>query len=64
MSDLLTVSEVARILRVDDTTVRRWVKSGALEAVPLPKRGVRQVYRIRRSTLDALMSEQKEKQGA
>ncbi len=25
MSELLTVSEVARILRVDDTTVRRWV---------------------------------------
>lgn len=30
MSDLLTVSEVARILRVDDTTVRRWVKQGRL----------------------------------
>ena len=39
MSDLLTVSEVARILRVDDTTVRRWIKEGALEALPLPKEG-------------------------
>ena len=25
MRDLLTVSEVARIFRVDDTTVRRWI---------------------------------------
>ena len=31
MNDLLTVSEVARIFRVDDTTVRRWVKQGASE---------------------------------
>ena len=31
MGELLTVSEVAKILRVDDTTVRRWVKQGALE---------------------------------
>lgn len=42
MSDLLTVSEVARILRVDDTTVRRWVKAGALEAVVLPHVNARQ----------------------
>ncbi len=31
MDELLTVSEVARRLRVDDTTVRRWIKSGALK---------------------------------
>src|SRR5579875_1812041 len=31
--ELLTVSEVAQRLRVDDTTVRRWIKSGALEAI-------------------------------
>ena len=55
MSDLLTVSEVARILRVDDTTVRRWIKQGVLEAVPLPKRGVRQAYRVRRETVDKLL---------
>ena len=36
MDELLTVREVARRLRVDDTTVRRWIKSGALEAVTLP----------------------------
>jgi excisionase family DNA binding protein len=54
--DLLTVREVARRLRVDDTTVRRWIKSGALEAITLPHRGKRQAYRIKKSTLDSLLS--------
>lgn len=54
-SDLLTVREVAKRLRVDDTTVRRWIKTGILEAITLPHRGARQAYRIRRSTLDTLM---------
>ena len=53
--ELLTVHEVARRLRVDDTTVRRWIKSGALEAVTLPHKGKRQAYRIKKSTLDALL---------
>jgi excisionase family DNA binding protein len=55
MSDLLTVSEVADILRVDDTTVRRWVKQGALEAVVLPHVNTRQAYRIKRETLDRVI---------
>ena len=53
--ELLTVREVARRLRVDDTTVRRWIKSGALEAITLPHRGKRQAYRIKKSTLDKLL---------
>jgi len=53
--DLLTVREVARRLRVDDTTVRRWIKSGALEAITLPHRGKRQAYRIKLSTLNTLL---------
>ena len=28
MEELLTVQEVASILRVDQTTVRRWIKNG------------------------------------
>ena len=55
-ADLLTVSEVAKQLRVDDTTVRRWIKSGVLEAISLPHSGIRQAYRIRRSTLEALLA--------
>ncbi len=54
--DLLTVREVAKRLRVDDTTVRRWIKNGSLEAITLPHRGTRQAYRIRRSTVDALLT--------
>lgn len=53
--ELLTVREVARRLRVDDTTVRRWIKSGALEAITLPHKGKRQAYRVKQSTLDALL---------
>ncbi len=54
--ELLTVHEVAKQLRVDDTTVRRWIKNGVLEAITLPHRGARQAYRIRRATLNALLA--------
>jgi excisionase family DNA binding protein len=54
--DLLTVHEVASHLRVDDTTVRRWIKSGALEAIALPHRGKRRGYRVRKLTLDELFN--------
>jgi excisionase family DNA binding protein len=54
--DLLTVHEVAEELRVDDTTVRRWIKSGALDAVALPHSGRRKGYRIKRATLDNLLA--------
>lgn len=53
--ELLTVSEVAKRLRVDGATVRRWVISGALEAVRLPHKGKRAMYRVRKSTLDKLL---------
>lgn len=54
-TDLLTVSEVAEILRVDSTTVRRWLKHGILEAIELPHRGLRTSYRIRRATIDKVL---------
>ena len=57
MSELLTVSEVADILRVDDTTVRRWIKHGTLEAVSLPHVGKRQAYRVRRRTIENLLNQ-------
>lgn len=53
--ELLTVHEVARRLRVDDTTVRRWIKSGSLEAVTLPHRAKRQAYRVKQSTIDTML---------
>ena len=54
--ELLTVREVAHQLRMDETTVRRWIKHGVLDAITLPHQGKRQAYRIRRSTLDALLA--------
>ncbi len=55
MEELLTVQEVAEILRVDNATVRRWIKSGTIEAVKLPHRGKREVHRIKRTTLNAIL---------
>ncbi len=52
---LLTVSEVARRLRVDETTCRRWIAGGQLPAISLPHKGKRQTYRIRQSTLDTIL---------
>lgn len=54
-TELLTVSEVAETLRVDGTTVRRWVKQGILEAVVLPHARTRRGYRIKRETLNRLL---------
>jgi excisionase family DNA binding protein len=53
--ELLTVREVASRLRVDDTTVRRWIKNGSLEAITLPHKGRRQAYRVKKSTMDKLL---------
>lgn len=55
-STLLTVHEVATELKVDDTTVRRWIHDGILEAIPLPARGQRQAWRVKRETLDTLLT--------
>lgn len=56
MNDLLTVAEVAAKLRVDTTTVRRWLKNGIMAHVSLPHAGKRESYRIKRETLDALLN--------
>ena len=55
LDELLTIKEVARCLRVDHKTVRHWIKIGALDAIILPHRGERQAYRVKKSTLDALL---------
>jgi len=36
-SSLLTIAEVARILAVHESTVRRWIQSGQLRATRLPR---------------------------
>jgi excisionase family DNA binding protein len=56
MTELLTVHEVAQLLRVDDTTVRRWIKNGVLEAIRLPHLNKRESYRIRQETVNKLLN--------
>ncbi len=50
--ELLTASEMAQILRVDPSTIRRWAVEGRLRAVRLPSRGVR----IPRSEVEKLLA--------
>ncbi len=53
--ELLTVQEVAERLRVNEATVRRWIKNGSLQAIKLPHRGKREIYRVRRSILNSVL---------
>lgn len=53
---LLTIREVARALRVDTTTVRRWIKLGILEAIILPHVRTRQAYRVKKSVVDRVLN--------
>ena len=52
--ELLTVGEVAKRLRVDDTTVRRWIRQGILEAVKLPYRQ-RSAHRVKQSVVASIL---------
>ncbi len=54
--ELLTVREVARLLRVDQSTVRRWIVQGSLEGVILPHASKRTSYRVKQSAIDALLT--------
>jgi excisionase family DNA binding protein len=53
--DLLTVVEVAKRLRVDPTSVRRWIHDGILDAIRLPGNGKYAKFRIRKSTLQRIL---------
>jgi excisionase family DNA binding protein len=52
-TDLLTVVEVAELLRVSRGTVTRWIRLGQLRAVRLPSG----TYRIARRDVDKLLHE-------
>ena len=55
-TQLMTVQEVARELRVHDTTVRRWIYAGTLRNVfGLPGQKNRITWRIPRSSLAAMV---------
>ena len=55
--EVLTLPEVAKIFRVDEVTVQRWVKIGVLPAIWLPRYGKRQEYRVLRATIDSLLAQ-------
>jgi excisionase family DNA binding protein len=55
--DLLTIPEVAAVLRVDGTTVRRWVKNGLIAAVELPHANKRVSYRVRYEELLRILAQ-------
>ena len=50
----LTVQEVAETLRLNEETVRRWIRSGDLPVLDL---GTRAGYRIRREDLETYTNE-------
>lgn len=52
--DYLTPTGVARRLRVDDTTVRRWIRLGILEAQTISE-GKRYRHRIKRNIVELLV---------
>lgn len=51
--EYFTTSEIAKRLRVDDSTVRRWIRTGALEAVTILE-GRRNRHRIRKAAIEAI----------
>lgn len=53
MKELLTVAEVADMLRVSDMTVYRLIRSGELPAVRVGRN-----YRVGRSDLEAYLEQQ------
>ncbi len=52
-TNYLTPSEVARRLRVDDYTVRKWIHGGILEAESI-EQGKRVRYRIKKSVVEMI----------
>ncbi|HEY6408199.1 MAG TPA: helix-turn-helix domain-containing protein [Ktedonobacteraceae bacterium] len=51
--EYFTPREIAKRLRVDDATVRHWIKTGALEAETI-RQGKRNRHRIRRATIETM----------
>lgn len=58
--DLLTVVEVAKHLRVDPTSVRRWIHEGHLDAIRLPGNGKYTKFRIKRETLERIVGKKEQ----
>lgn len=53
---MLTVREVAALIKVSDSTVRRWIRDGSLNAYKVGKRGQ---LRIREEDLELFLESQR-----
>ncbi|HYT45422.1 MAG TPA: helix-turn-helix domain-containing protein [Methylomirabilota bacterium] len=51
--EYFTPREIAKRLRVDDTTVRRWIRTGLLEVETI-RQGRRNRHRIKKVTIETL----------
>lgn len=51
--EYVTPRELSKLLRVDYTTVMRWIRTGALEAETI-RQGRRNRHRIKKAAIDAL----------
>jgi excisionase family DNA binding protein len=51
--EYFTPREIAKRFRVDDSTVRRWIRTGALEAETI-RQGRRNRHRIKKATIATL----------
>lgn len=53
----LTIPQVAKLLRVEGATVRKWIKDGTIEAVELPAKpgSQRKHRRVRGEVVDKLL---------
>lgn len=53
--ELLTVAEIAVILKLHEQTARKWVREGKIPSIYM---GSRQAgYRVKRSTVDRIIAE-------
>jgi excisionase family DNA binding protein len=59
MDELLTVTEVAERFGCSPATIRYWIHTGKIEAVPLPTRGRHPRYRMRKAMVEAIEQQQK-----
>jgi excisionase family DNA binding protein len=53
----MTIKEASTILRVDQSTFRRYIKAGIFPAIALPHLGKRKCHLIRRSDIMRLLGE-------
>ena len=57
MEKLFTVKDVARILQVSESTVRRWIEEGTMRSICLRDKDNRKTIRIKHSIIKKLLED-------